>query len=88
MKGNKRRGRLQFSVLDIPDEPPDLVVFPGETSYVYIVPDVPDLYFYDGYWYRFHRGYWYWSAIYKSRWTYIESSYVPQLILHVQPDLY
>jgi hypothetical protein len=68
------------------EEPPDVVVVPSGPSYVYMVPDTVGLYFYNGYWYRFHKRHWYRSTIYNGAWTYINTSIVPGVILDVPPD--
>ena len=63
--------------------PPELVVIPA--TYVYYCPDVDfDIYFYDGYWYRFDGGYWYGSVSYSGPWTYVER--VPPVLLILPPD--
>ncbi|MBA4371738.1 MAG: hypothetical protein C0402_02625 [Thermodesulfovibrio sp.] len=68
------------------DAPPDVVVVPSGSTYVYMIPDTPGFYFYGGYWYRYHRGYWFRSSAYNGRWRYIESSRVPRYILDVPPE--
>jgi hypothetical protein len=51
--------------------PPVLVVIPG--TYIYVVPDVSeDLYFYNGWWWRFWNGRWYRSRYYDSGWIYYD----------------
>ena len=67
-------------------EPPDVVAVPSGTSYVYMVPNTVGLYFYNDYWYRFHRGYWYWSAMYNGPWIYLEAAIVPRVIVGVPPE--
>jgi hypothetical protein len=69
-------------------EPPDVVVVPSGTAYVYMVPDTPGLYFYNDYWYRFHGDRWYRSSIYSGPWVYIETHRVPRFIVDVPPDYY
>lgn len=68
--------------------PPDVVVIPGRPVYVYMVPGVPGLYFYNNFWYRFSRGHWYWAHSYDGRWAYIETHLVPRYIIDVPPDYY
>lgn len=68
--------------------PPDVVVVPSETSYVYMVPDMVGLYFYGGYWYRFHGGRWFRATIYSGPWAYIVTSRVPRVIVNVPPDYF
>jgi hypothetical protein len=65
---------------------PDVVVVPSVTSYIYMVPDVPGVYFYHGYWYRYYKLHWYQSAIYGGPWVYIETSAVPLVVVGVPPD--
>jgi hypothetical protein len=68
--------------------PPDVIVVPSGTTYVYMVPDMIGLYFYHSYWYRFHDRRWYRSTIYSGPWTYIETSIVPGVIVNVPPDYF
>jgi hypothetical protein len=69
-------------------EPPDVVVVPSGTAYVYMVPGRPGLYFYNSFWYRFYGGHWYWAHTYNGRWSYIETHLVPRYIIDVPPDYY
>ena len=69
-------------------EPPDVVVVPSGTAYVYMVPDMPGLYFYNNFWYRFYEDHWYRSRIYNGRWDYIQTHRVPRFVLDVPPDYY
>jgi len=56
--------------------PPDLVVIPG--TYVYIVPDIDvDVLYFQGYWWRPYKGYWYRSQDYKGKWIYVEPGRIP-----------
>ncbi len=68
--------------------PPDVVVVPSGNAYVYMVPDVPGLYFYNNYWYRFHGNHWYRSSIYSGPWVYVETHRVPRFVVNVPPDYY
>ena len=68
--------------------PPDVVVVPSGTSYVYMVPDTPGIYFYGGYWYRTYGDRWYRSNIYSGPWAYIRTSRIPRFIIDVPPDYY
>jgi hypothetical protein len=64
--------------------PPVLVVVPQ--TYVYAVPDVSvDIFFFRGYWYRPHNGYWYRSAVYNGPWDHMGSGKVPAELLRL-PD--
>ncbi len=69
-------------------EQPDLVVIPSGSAYVYMVPGIPGLYFYNNVWFRFHRGHWFTSSVYDSTWTYIDTARVPRFVLDVPPDYY
>jgi hypothetical protein len=71
---------------ETPAGPPDVVVVPSGTSYVYMVPDTIGLYFYHGYWYLFHNRYWYRSTMYSGPWNYIETSIVPLVVVNIPPD--
>ncbi len=71
---------------ETPTEPPELVVVPSGTSYVYMVPDVRGLYFYYGYWYLFYEDRWYRSTMYNGPWTYIEIALVPLVVVNILPD--
>lgn len=68
--------------------PPDLVVVPSGSTYVYMVPDMMGLYFYHGYWYRIHEGRWSRATLYKGPWTFIQISRVPWVIVNVPPDYF
>jgi len=65
--------------------PPPVVVIPG--TYAYAVPDVDiDIVFYQGYWYRPHRDYWYRSTSYNGPWKYIVHDRVPGVLHSLPPD--
>lgn len=65
--------------------PPAVVFIPG--TYVYAVPDVDiDIVFYQGYWYRPHRDYWYLSTSYNGPWRYIDQERVPSVLFKLPPD--
>jgi len=66
--------------------PPDVVVVPSGTSDVYLVPDTAGLYFYGGFWYRFHRGFWFRSAVYNGLWAPIGVTLVPPAVVVIPPD--
>ena len=66
--------------------PPDVVVVPSGTSYVYMAPDAPGLYFYHNYWYRAYEGGWYRSSIYNGPWASIDIALVPGVVVGVRPD--
>jgi hypothetical protein len=64
--------------------PPAVVLIPG--TYVYAVPDVDvDIVFFQGYWYRPHRDYWYRSASYNGPWGVIAHKRVPAAIIGLPP---
>jgi hypothetical protein len=65
--------------------PPDLVVIPG--TYVYIVPDIDvDVLFFQGYWWRPYKGYWYRSQDYKGQWSYVEPGRIPNGLRSLPQD--
>ena len=69
----------------VPYGPPELVFIPG--TYIYFIPGIePDIFFYQGYWYRFYQRHWFRSGSYSGRWLYIPPSRMPRPLLHVPPD--
>lgn len=65
--------------------PPPVFVVPG--TYVYAVPDIEiDVLFYQGYWYRPYRDYWYRSRSYNGPWRYIERRRIPGVLFTLPPD--
>lgn len=70
------------------EAPPELVVVPYGSRYVYMVPDVLGVYFYGGFWYRIHDGYWFRARNYDGPWAYIVRGRVPRYIRNVPPDYY
>ena len=65
--------------------PPDVVVIPG--TYAYFVPGVEaDVFFYHGYWYRPHSGYWFRASSYRGPWGRITVGRVPRVLIDVPPD--
>jgi hypothetical protein len=66
--------------------PPDLVVVPsGETS-VYMIPNTFGVYFFGGFWYRYHNGYWFRAIAYNAPWVLIPAAAVPRVIMNVPPE--
>lgn len=64
--------------------PPEVIVVP-DTNYVYAVPDLDvDLYFWNGWWWRFWEGRWYRSHYYDRGWGYYKS--VPRFYRNLDPD--
>lgn len=66
--------------------PPDVVVVPSEqypNQYVYMVPEMEGVYFYQGAWYRSYNGTWYTAPAYNAIWTPIEVAIVPPVIVSV-----
>ncbi len=64
--------------------PPALIMVPGTS--VYFAPDLDvDVFFFHGYWYRPHGGYWYMSADYRGPWGYIGVGRVPPVLLNLSP---
>jgi len=65
---------------------PDLIVVPGP-DYVYMVPGMAGMYFYQGSWFRYYQGYWYRSSYTTGpAWVPIQPYAVPQVILSVPPE--
>ena len=65
--------------------PPEVVVIPR--TYVYYVPNIEvDIIFYQGYWYRPHKEYWYRSMDYNGPWVYIVREKIPVVILNLPLD--
>ena len=65
--------------------PPPVMLIPE--TYVYFIPDIQfDIFFYHGYWYRPHRGYWYFSRGYNGPWVYIVPQRVPHVLHDIPPD--
>ncbi len=70
------------------DEPSDLIVVPGTSGYVYMVPDTEGVYFYNGYWFRTYGSRWYRSRGFGGPWNHIRLSLVPRFIIDIPPDYY
>ena len=66
--------------------PPDVVVVPSEQSDVYLVPGTVGLYFFGGFWYRLHEGYWFRAVNYGGPWVNIVEVAVPRPIVVIPPD--
>jgi hypothetical protein len=66
--------------------PPDVVVVPSGANDVYMVPNTVGLYFYGGYWYRFHNGYWFRASLYSGPWRPLTVSLVPRAVVVIPPD--
>jgi hypothetical protein len=66
--------------------PPDVVVVPSGNVSVYMVPNMTGMYFYHGFWYRYHQGFWFRSAAYDGIWAPLERRSVPQVIVRVPPE--
>ncbi len=63
--------------------PPEVVVLP-DTNAVYVVPGIDiDLFFWNGWWWRFWEGRWYRSHYYNRGWGYY--NYVPRFYYDVDP---
>ena len=83
MAGAEIRIRIPLPPPLIIPVPPPMVVIPG--TYVYYPPDVDaEIFFYHGYWYRQHGGYWYWSRGYDGPWGYY-SRRPPRALLNLPP---
>jgi hypothetical protein len=68
-------------VLDVQD--PELVVVPSGDAYVYMMPSVAGVYFYDGFWYRYYGGAWFRAGIYNGPWVGI--AVAPPLVVAIDP---
>ncbi|MEW6117506.1 MAG: hypothetical protein AB1553_11455 [Nitrospirota bacterium] len=67
--------------------PPDVVLIRG--TYVYFVPGAgTELFYYDGHWYRRHRGEWFWSRHYSGSWVYLPPARVPRVFVSLPEDYY
>ena len=63
--------------------PPDVIVMP-DTNSVYVVPTIDvDLFFWNGWWWRFWEGRWYRSHYYNRDWGYYNN--VPSFYFDVDP---
>ena len=56
---------------------PELVVVPSGEEQVYMVPNMVGVYFYGGYWYRYHHGVWFRSNVYNGSWRFVQPAIVP-----------
>ena len=66
------------------EAPPQVVVLP-DTDDVYVDPDLDvDLFFWNGWWWRFWEGRWYRSQYYNQAWVYYDN--VPSFYFDVDPD--
>ena len=64
--------------------PPAMVVING--SNVYYPPEVrADIFFYHGYWYRPHQGYWFRAVEYNGPWFGLEIGRVPRPVVGISP---
>jgi hypothetical protein len=62
--------------------PPFVVVIPD--TLVYYPPDVAvDIFFFNGYWYRPHRGHWFIASHFNGPWSLIAVGSVPGVVLKV-----
>jgi hypothetical protein len=64
---------------------PELVVVPSAEEDVYMVPDMVGVYFYNGYWYRYHHGVWFRSYDYNAPWIYVQLAVVPIFVRDIPP---
>ncbi len=79
-----------FSMETIPpplhlDSPPTVTVVPHLEEYVYVIPEVSGIYFYEGHWYRHYGGSWFRSASYDGPWVYIYLTDVPVVLIELRP---
>jgi hypothetical protein len=62
---------------------PELVVVPSGDDYVYMIPNVAGVYFYNGIWYRNYGGGWYTASIYNGPWVGIAAA--PGVVIGIDP---
>lgn len=67
--------------LEISD--PTLVVVPSGDAYVYMIPNVAGVYFYEGFWYRTYGGAWFRAGMYNGPWIGIAGA--PGVVIGVDP---
>ena len=66
--------------------PPDVVVVPSGENYVYMVPNTFGVYFFGGFWYRYHSGYWFRASAYNAPWVPLAARAIPPVIINVPPE--
>jgi hypothetical protein len=95
MMGPFSRGFAEVNVnvgINVPPPPPLVIPAPPPMfviprTYVYFAPEVDvDVFFYQGYWYRPHRGHWYRSKSYDGKWVYLLPKKVPRAVIDVPPN--
>ncbi len=64
---------------------PDLIVVPSGGQYVYMMPGIAGMYFYQGIWYRYYQGYWYSAPLRSRAWVAVQLAAVPPVIIAVPP---
>jgi hypothetical protein len=62
---------------------PELVVVPGGNEYVYMVPNVAGVYFYNGLWYRYYGGAWFSASVWGTPWIGIAAA--PGIVIGIDP---
>jgi hypothetical protein len=62
---------------------PDMVVVPSGDTYIYMIPTIVGVYFYDGYWYRYHEGAWFSASVYNGAWVGIAAA--PAVVVAIDP---
>jgi hypothetical protein len=62
---------------------PELVVVPSGDAYVYMIPNVAGVYFYDGLWYRNYGGAWFRAGMYNGPWVGIAAA--PGVVIGIDP---
>jgi hypothetical protein len=65
---------------------PEMVVVPSGNAYVYMVPNVYGVYFYEGSWFRYHNGFWFRSAAWNGYWAPVQVGIVPGVIIGLSPE--
>jgi hypothetical protein len=65
---------------------PELAVVPSEQypdQYAYVVPDVEDVYVYQGMWYRNYNGVWFRATAYNGVWLPVSLTLIPPVIISI-----
>jgi hypothetical protein len=84
------RGQVSVNVnIGLPvvklDDDPVMVFIPG--TYIYFISDNgADIFFYQGHWWRLHKGLWHRAGHHRGPWTVIKAKAVPYGLLHLPKD--
>jgi hypothetical protein len=64
---------------------PDMVALPSGDAQVYMLSNTAGVYFYGGYWYRYHHGVWFRARMHNVPWGYIHAALVPGFVIEIPP---